>query len=282
MNNSSSNDGVSLKNTINDNVLTIKTVQISPVRILLTAIKDIIHESNITFQADGMRIISMDKSHTIIVHLHLHAQNFEFYECKKEKIVIGVNMVHLFKLITSIDNNDILTIYIENSDYVDGFVSHLSLNFANNAITQSKTLKLKLLEPDSDELEYPDIKFSTVLNLPSTDFQKIIRDSYALSDKIEIKSVGNEILFNCSGQFATSEIYRAETSGSIEFITKQDATKIVQGEFSLKNLSHFIKCTNLCSQIELYLENDKPIIVKYNVASLGEIKLCLAGLPSSQ
>jgi proliferating cell nuclear antigen len=65
------------------------------------------------------------------------------------------------------------------------------------------------------------------------------------------------------------------------FILKQDSSKIIQGEFSLKNLGYFIKCTNLCQQIEVYLENDLPLVVKYNVASLGEIKLCLAPLPSS-
>jgi proliferating cell nuclear antigen len=65
------------------------------------------------------------------------------------------------------------------------------------------------------------------------------------------------------------------------FLLKQDSSKIVQGEFSLKNLGYFIKCTNLCSQIEVYLENDLPLVVKYNVASLGEIKLCLAPLPST-
>jgi hypothetical protein len=65
------------------------------------------------------------------------------------------------------------------------------------------------------------------------------------------------------------------------FVLKQDSSKIIQGEFSLKNLSYFIKCTNLCSQIELYLENDLPLVVKYNVASLGEIKLCLSSLPST-
>uniref|UniRef100_A0A6C0E8N1 Proliferating cell nuclear antigen PCNA C-terminal domain-containing protein n=1 Tax=viral metagenome TaxID=1070528 RepID=A0A6C0E8N1_9ZZZZ len=53
----------------------------------------------------------------------------------------------------------------------------------------------------------------------------------------------------------------------------------MQGEFSLKSLSHFIKCTPLCSHLEMYLGNDLPLIVKYDVASLGEIKLCLAPLP---
>jgi proliferating cell nuclear antigen len=262
------------------NILTIKTVQISPFRTLMTALKDILLETNITFQPDGIRIINMDKSHTILAHLFLAAPNFEFYECKKDKIIIGVNMFHLFKLINSIDNDDTLTIYIENADYAEGIVSHLALKFENGEIKQCKTQKLRLIEPDPEELEYPDVKFSSIINLPSADFQKIIRDMSCISDKIEIKSVGNELIFKCSGQFASAEIHRAESDGSMEFALKPDSSKVIQGEFSLKNLGYFIKCTNLCSQIEVYLENDLPLVVKYNVASLGEIKLCVSSLPS--
>ena len=268
-------------NINNNNVLTIKTVQINPFRTLMTALKDILLETNISFQPDGIRIINMDKSHTILAHLYLPAQNFEFYECKKEKIIIGVNMFHLFKLINSIDNDDTLTRYIENNDYVDGIVSHLALKFENGNIKQCKTQKLKLIEPEQEELSYPDVKFSSIINLPSGDFQKIIRDLSCISEKLEIKSVGNELIFKCSGQFASAEIHRAETDGGMEFKVKQDSSKVIQGEFSLKNLGYFIKCTNLCPQIEIYLENDLPLVVKYDVASLGSIRLCLSSLPST-
>ena len=267
---------------VDSNVLTIKTVQIAPFRTLMTALKDILLETNITFQKDGIRIINMDKSHTILAHLFLRSENFELYECKHEKIIIGVNMFHLFKLINSIDNDDTFTIYIENGDYVDGVTSYLGLKFENGDIKQCKTQKLRLIEPDQEELEVPDVTFSSIINLPSCDFQKIIRDLSPLSDKLEIKSVSNELIFKCSGSFATAEVRRAETDGSMEFQKKPDSTHIIQGEFSLKNLGYFIKCTNLCNQIEMYLENDLPLVVKYHVASLGEIKLCLAPLPSAQ
>ena len=56
----------------------------------------------------------------------------------------------------------------------------------------------------------------------------------------------------------------------------KSATDIVQGNFFLKHLVLFTKCTSLCSDISLYLKNDYPIIVEYNVAGLGEIKLALA------
>ena len=263
------------------NVLEIKTVQIAPFRTLMTALKDILLETNITFQKDGMRIINMDKSHTILAHLFLDAEKFEYYFCKYPKIVIGVNMFQLFKLINSIDNDDTLTIYIEESEYCDGIVNYLGLKFENGDIQQSKNQKLKLIEPDEEELELPSVQFSSVINLPSSDFQKIIRDLSNISERLEIKSVGNELIFKCQGPFAMCEIRRSESDGIMEFITKTDENKVIQGEFSLKNLGYFIKCTNLCNSIEMYLENDLPLVVKYSVASLGAIKLCLAALPSS-
>ena len=128
----------------NNNVLTIKTVQIAPFRTLMVALKDILLETNICFQADGIKIINMDKSHTILAHLFLRAENFEFYECKHEKIIIGVNMFHLFKLISSIDNEDTLTIFIEEKHYNDGIVDYLGLKFENGDIRQCKIQKLKL------------------------------------------------------------------------------------------------------------------------------------------
>jgi len=277
-----SNNTDLLNNSDANNVLTIKTVQIAPFRILMTALKDILLDTNIVFTKEGIKIINMDKTHTILVHLNLKAENFEFYQCNYEKIIIAVNMLHLFKLINSIDNDDTLTIYIEKDDYDDGVVSELGLKFENGDIKQSKIQKLKLIEPEEEQMDLPDIKYSSVINMPSSDFQKIVRDLANISEKLEIKSVGEELIFKCCGQYAKAEIRRSETSGtnSMQFLQKQNPDDIIQGEFSLKNLVYFIKCTNLCSQIEIFLKNNKPLIVKYNVASLGEIKLCLAPLPS--
>ena len=42
--------------TDSNNVLTIKTVQIAPFRTLMTALKDILLETNITFKKDGIRM----------------------------------------------------------------------------------------------------------------------------------------------------------------------------------------------------------------------------------
>jgi proliferating cell nuclear antigen len=265
-----------------NNVLEIETVQIAPFRTLMTALKDILQETNITFTKQGMRIINMDKSHTILAHLFLRAENFEKYLCNREKIVIGVNLFHLFKLINTIDNDDTLTIYIEKDDYSDGVVRHLGLRFDNGDIRQVRNWKLRLIEPEIEDLVQPEVWYDSILNLPSSDFQKIIRDLSCISEKLEIKSVGKELIFSCSGQFAEAEVRRTELDGSMEFVHQEHQSTIIQGVFSLKNLNYFIKCTNLCPHIEMYLGNGLPLVVKYNVASLGDIKLCLVGLPKEK
>ena len=264
----------------NNVVLLLKTVQIQPIRNMITAIKDILTDATITFTKNGMKIINFDKTHTILVNVMLNSNRFEYFRCEPEKIVICANTLHLFKVISTMSNDDTLSMYIDKSDYHDGVVTHLGLQYDNGDIKQCYNQKLRLIDPDTEELLVPNVEYSTVINMPTTDFQKIIRDLNGISDRIEIKSAGTDLIFSCEGNFASSRILRSESDGNMEFIQKPDSSVVIQGEFSLKSLSHFIKCTPLCSHLEMYLGNDLPLIVKYDVASLGSIKLCLAGLPS--
>ena len=55
----------------------------------MCTLKDILLETNITFTNDGIKIINMDKLHTVLAHTHLKATLFEEYECTKSKIIIG-------------------------------------------------------------------------------------------------------------------------------------------------------------------------------------------------
>ena len=250
------------------NELTIKTIQINPFRTLLSSLKDILLEANITFQPDGMRIVNLDKSKAILVHLFLKAESFEQFTCNKPRILIGVNMHHFYKLIHSMDKHDTLIMAIEPEDYTDGIVTHLTIRFENGL--QCKTQKLRLIEPDMELLEVPEVEFRSVVTMPSIDFQKIIRDMSSISDKVEITSIGNELIFSGKGPFASVEVKRVGADCS--------TSEFIRGEFLVKSLSSFIKCTPLSTSMQLYLENDMPLVVVYHVATLGTVKLCLSQL----
>jgi proliferating cell nuclear antigen len=96
---------------------------------------------------------------------------------------------------------------------------------------------------------------------------------HTLGETVEIQYASQELVFRCKGDYAEQET--TFNIGQAGTATKS-ASEIMQGNFFLKHLVLFTKCTSLCSDISLYLKNDYPIIVEYNVAGLGEIKLALA------
>jgi proliferating cell nuclear antigen len=57
---------------------------------------------------------------------------------------------------------------------------------------------------------------------------------------------------------------------------------MIQGVFQLRHLVLFTKCTSLCPTIEMYLKNNLPLILKYTVANLGEVKLVLATIKNKK
>jgi proliferating cell nuclear antigen len=101
----------------------------------------------------------------------------------------------------------------------------------------------------------------------------------ALGEKldVEITSSGSDLIFKCFGDFAEQETIISEnTTSNMKVHKAGSGSDIVQGIFQLKHLVLFTKCTSLCPSIELYLKNDFPLILRYTVANLGEIKLVLA------
>lgn len=254
-----------------NNVLTIMTSQISPIKTLTVALKEILTDTNIVFTKQGMKIINIDTSHTVVVFLELLAENFEVYNCKLDKIIIGINLPKLSKLIDTIENTETLTIYISNDDYDDGSVSFLSIKFDNLKSYENTTYKLRLMDFDIEDINYPDIKFSGMITVPSNEFMKIIRKLANTTNDVEIIYANNELIFETKGSsFATTKITKFVGGDN------DSNKKIFKGLFGLKNLNNFTKCTGLSTQVHLYLENDKPLVVEYPVASLGKIRLCLS------
>ena len=252
-------------------VFYIKTVQASAMRILIEALKEILSESNFKFDSSGIRMITMDPSHTVLAHLKLDAENFEVFHCKRA-VTIGIGLMNMYKLVKTLNNNSILTLYLLESD-----MTRIGIHIEHTDKMSITNYKLDLMDLSNDIQSYPDAEFSSVITMSSSDFQKICRDMYHLSDVIEIKNVNDKLFLSCKGDFAEQETIICSTSEDESNVQIVNNTKdIIQGEYSVKYLVLFTKCTNLSNVIELHIKNDFPLILKYTCASLGEIKLVLA------
>lgn len=252
------------------NCLEIKTVQASSFKILIEALKELLTDTCIEFDETGLKIIAMDTSHIVLVHLKLEASKFEHYYCKN-KLSIGVNMLNFHKLIKTINSTDTLTLFMDEVN-----INHLGIKIENGDKNTKTIYKLNLLDFDNPHISIDPTEFNSVITLPSTDFQKICRDMANVSELVEIKNIRNQLIFSCKGDFCSQETILSDADGSNINQLSGSFDTIVQGVFKLKYLVLFTKCTGLCSTVEVFLRNDYPLIVQYSVASLGEIKLAIA------
>lgn len=250
----------------------LKTVQVGVVKGLVEALKEIITETNIELSPGGLRISATDPSVTILVHLFLEADNFEEYKCN-ETIVIGVNIINLFKLIRTIVNNDSLTLYIDEEK-----PSQLGIRIENEEYNKVTDYKLNLIDIDEEIISAPDTDFVTMITMPSNEFQKICREAFNIADVIEIKSMGKQLMLSCNGEFASQETVYAHTDSGVTFTQDDegDEDTIIQGYYLLRHLALFSKCAGLCQSIKLFLGNENPLVIEYSVGSLGNLLLALA------
>lgn len=248
----------------------IKTVQASVIKILIEALKEILTDTVIHLSPAGIKIVSLDNTRTVLVHLKLDATKFEVFHCDTSKN-IGVNMLNLYKIIKTLNSNDTLTLYMKTAD-----MNYLFVEIENSEKQTRTTFRLNLLDLDNKQMEIPPVDFNSVITLPSADFQKIVRDAHTLSDFIEIKTVNKELILTCKGDFCTQETVLSDSDNVNVTQEAENSYEIIQGVFNLKYLCMFSRMSGLYKTCDLYIKNDYPLILRYNVASLGEVKLCLA------
>lgn len=236
------------------------TIQASAFKSTFEVLKDILNDVNIYFKPDGMYVVTLDTARTSLVDMFLSADNFEEYHCEQEEIIAGINISNTFKLLKTITNNDVLTIKINSKEY-------MNIEITSESKKTSTTFQLKLLDINESRIEVPEIEMSTLTTLPSTDFQRLCRDMSNIGTDIEIKRVGKEIRFSCQGDFANQET----------LIETPDESPEIAGLYSLKYLNIFTKATSMCASVQIIQETgNRFLILKYNVANLGELKFYLA------
>ncbi len=255
----------------NDYIVNIKTIQAPIFKQVIDALKDILTDVNLEIDETGLKIVAMDNTNIVLIHLKLDADKFEEFYCQK-KTFIGVCMLKLHILIKTIGTNDLLTLYVKKDD-----PSTLGIRIVNNEKNVETNYKLSTLDIDVLNVEIPPVNVHTIITMPSSYLQKIIRDMHNLSEYIEIRNIEEQLILSCKGNFCSQEtILGTEKSQNITISKTNEDKEIIQGIYSLKYLSIFTKCTNLSSNVEIYLKNSYPIILRYTIASLGEIKLCLS------
>jgi proliferating cell nuclear antigen PCNA len=276
-------------------ILELKTSQTSAVKVLTDTLNSLLTDVNFVFFPNkkendeslmngGLIIKEINKTGTILVYVRLDADKFDVYNYNytKSKITVGINLNNLLKCLKCMSNYDTMTWDIDSED-----INKLIIILESSERKEKKTFKLNLMDLEEEKYEIEPIDFPYSITLPSQDFHKYCKDMAGSTDKIEMMATSNTLKFSSVGNGVGIQFEVGETNGGLSITTtsalastslSKNTTneEVVQGIFELKFLLIFTKCTNLCNTVTIYLKNDYPIILTYQIAALGEIKLVLS------
>ena len=272
-----------MNNTQTPKLFSITTVQTNAFKSLIDSLNSILIDCNFEIIPDSpeqegcIKILAVNNYISMLVHLRLFSKNFDEFVCDKKQ-VIGINMQNFYKIIKPITNNDILTIY-RLEDNVKK--NKLCININNKEKRQQFNYNIQIIDIDYDVLDVSKITFEAIVVMNSVDFQKLCKDMNGLDAKyVTIALEKNTFIISCEGDVGNGCAEYSESDIGNIFINRQEGFEdvTIKGKYELKNLLLFTKCTNLCNSIEIYLKNEYPLLIKYTIASLGYMHVCLSPL----
>lgn len=117
----------------------------------------------------------MDSSHVSLCAVMLKSEGFNFYRCDKP-FALGINSPNLYKVLKCAGNDDIVTLKCEEA------ADTLSLIFESPNLDRVSDFDFKLMDIESEQLGIPDTEYKCSIRMPSSEFQRIIRDISTFGD----------------------------------------------------------------------------------------------------
>ena len=253
-----------------------ETVQSIPFRTLCESLKDVLIDGIFKLSPNGISLVSMDNTKSIIVQMLLFKKYIERYECS-DTYFISINLAVLYKVIKTLTTQDsvVITYLASRPDILTVSINSIEKRSKNKYC-------INLLKIDkNEELTFSIDKFHTIIQMSSYLFQKTCKDLLNTGgNHIEICTKDDSIIFKSNDNLLAAELSLYETNEGLKFKKKEHLSSdlLSYGQFKLRHLITFTKCTTLCPVVTLYLMEGYPIVLQYSVANLGIIRYCVASL----
>jgi len=253
------------------------TTQSHTIKTLVESLKDIINDATFIFNKFGIQIVNVNAEKTVIVSVKLVASQFNYYFCASSEEII-LHIKSLFFLLKTVVNGDIIKMYMLKKNKTRLFIEICNKN--RNVCDRSELI---LLDCNIKRMHIPNVRFDSVVTMNSSHFQKIIKDLSHISDRVTVTSTDKTLSFAVQGEIGSKNITCKQEIDDLskkpinEFQIKVPGEEIkqVKETYDLSYLLSFIKSTNLCTTINLFLKQEFPLVVIYSVGSLGSLTYAL-------
>lgn len=238
---------------------------------VLESLKDLLNEATWDCADSGIQLQAMDNSHVSLVSVSLRSDGFDKFRCDRQ-LSMGMNLTSMSKILRCAANDDIITIKAQ--DQAD------TVTFVFESPNQEKVAdyEMKLMNLDQEHLGIPETDYAAVIKMPSSEFQRVIKDLSQFGESVVISCTKEGVKFSATGDIGTGNIKLAQTASvdkEDEAITI-DMQEPVSLTFACRYLNMFTKASCLAPSVSLSMSPEVPLVVEYKIGDIGHIRYYLA------
>ena len=112
--------------------------------------------------------------------------------------------------------------------------------------------------------------FDGTAYIETKEFFRLCKHMSRFSDSIGINCVGDDIKFLCKSR-DNGNLLGKQLKNIAEFFSEKKSD--IRFVFNLTDLMNFENIAKICSDMQLYLKEDYPLFMKFNVGALGTMTI---------
>lgn len=217
---------------------------------------------SVSVTREGLFSKMIDAHKRLLIDIKLYANNFSQYTLEGNNLLFGINVSHLYKIISSIKKKDSLTLQIDSD-----CPNELQIIVTPRERDHVEMSKISIQNIQSLDIEVPE-NYSHPIHVGSSKFQKMCKDMLNIGKEIHV--YGNDIyaIFECE----TPGIYKKLIHFGEE-IQPSDTGDLTHYYFDAEQLVRISKISSLCSLLHVYLSPQLPLLIRAQVGTLGSISI---------
>ncbi len=207
---------------------------------VIDIISELVTEVRIKVNNEGLSITAMDPANVSMVRLILPKSSFSVFEVGEE--TLGINLDNFKKILKR--SSSMSSLVLEKKDNLLNIQIHDRIK---------RNFNLSLIEIESEEKNMPEIEFSSVVRLNSSDLIASVEDCIVVADACSFIIKDGKFIIEAKGLNSAM----SEFSGDEAEISAENC----KSRYSLEYLQKFIKGAKLSEKTILKFANDHPLRV---------------------
>lgn len=226
-----------------------------------------------------IKILTSDPNQVMLTFIKLKGSAFKTFEVLPEKYSVGINIDELYKYIKNVDKEGVLSIQLDSDE-----TQYITFKVTNENTSKESICDLRVVNMNNNKDKKIEADVSMAVRISCADFHKACKDLSQFSQYIEITCDPTKFEITCAGDLSKhSRTFKADggqNSIGIKVMKKpdedDDEPNIIRLIFDLKYINVYYKCSSLCDDMEIYLNTDSVMFLKYGIKLMGEMIVCIA------